>query len=76
VQAWAIAEVLRAFNPLRTRGRLFDRLHSILSIREQIDTHHLNLDGSHAPAKKGGEAVAYQGTKKAKTSKILPIKES
>jgi len=33
----------------------------------------LNLDGTHTPAKKGGEAVAYQGRKKAKTSNILPI---
>jgi hypothetical protein len=32
--------------------------HSILSIREDLDTQHLNLDGSHALAKKGGEAVA------------------
>ncbi len=47
--------------------------HSILSIRTQIDTYHLNLDGSHALAKKGGEAVAYQGRKKAKTSNVLPI---
>lgn len=50
--------------------------HSILSIRTQIDTHHLNLDGSHAPAKKGGEAVAYQGRKKAKTSNVLPITDA
>ncbi len=50
--------------------------HSILSIREQIDTHHLNLDGSHALAKKGGEAVAYQGRKKAKTSNVLPITDA
>jgi transposase len=49
--------------------------HSIVSISEQIDTHHLNLDGSHAPAKKGGEAVAYQGRKKAKTSNVLPISD-
>ncbi|MBZ0283146.1 MAG: IS5/IS1182 family transposase [Anaerolineae bacterium] len=49
---------------------------SILSIREQINTHHLNLDGSHAPAKKGGEAVAYQGRKKAKTSNVLPITDA
>lgn len=50
--------------------------HSILSICEQLDTHHLNLDGSHAPAKKGGETVAYQGRKKAKTSNILPITDA
>jgi transposase len=54
--------------------RVFE--HSIVSIREQIDTHHLNLDGSHAPAKKGGEAVAYQGRKKAKTSNVLPITDA
>lgn len=49
---------------------------SILSIQAQVDTHHLNLDGSHAPAKKGGEAVAYQGRKKAKTSNVLPITDA
>lgn len=49
---------------------------SILSIRDQIDTHHLNLDGSHTPAKKGGEAVAYQGRKKAKISNVLPITDA
>jgi len=54
--------------------RVFEQ--SIVSIREQVDTHHLNLDGSHAPAKKGGEAVAYQGRKKAKTSNVLPITDA
>lgn len=49
---------------------------SIVSIQAQVDTHHLNLDGSHAPAKKGGEAVAYQGRKKAKTSNVLPISDA
>jgi transposase len=42
-------------------------------VRDDLDLTHLNLDGSHALAKKGGEAVAYQGRKKAKTSNILPI---
>jgi len=47
--------------------------HSISCIQQQgqMDTHPLNLEGSHAPAKKGGEAVAYQGRKKAKTSNVL-----
>lgn len=53
---------------------MFER--SIASIHPQTDTHHLNLDGSHALAKKGGEAVAYQGRKKAKTSNILPITDA
>ena len=47
--------------------------HSIERVKEQLDTSVLNLDGTHAVAKKGGEAVAYQGRKKAKTSNILPI---
>jgi transposase len=41
-----------------------------------LDVTELNLDGSHAIAKKGGESVAYQGRKKAKTTNILPITEA
>lgn len=48
---------------------------SISSIRDQLDLSRLNLDGSHAIAKKGGESVAYQRRKRAKTSNILPITE-
>lgn len=47
--------------------------HSIEKIRSLLDVSELNLDGSHIIAKKGGESVAYQGRKKAKTSNILPI---
>jgi hypothetical protein len=36
----------------------------------------LNLDGSHVIAKKGGESVAYQGRKRAKTTNILPITDA
>jgi transposase len=50
--------------------------HSIEVIEGDLDLTHLNLDGSHAVAKKGGEAVAYQGRKKAKTSNILPITDA
>jgi transposase len=46
---------------------------SIVTIAEQLNLSELNLDGSHAIAKKGGESVAYQGRKKAKTTNILPI---
>ena len=49
---------------------------SILTISEDLNLSELNLDGSHALAKKGGESVAYQGRKKAKTTNILPITES
>lgn len=50
--------------------------HSVERIREQVDTQYVNLDGSHALAKKGGEAVAYQGRKKGKTSNVLPITDA
>jgi len=48
---------------------------SILSVQEALNLSELNLDGSHTIAKKGGESVAYQRRKKAKTSNILPIME-
>ena len=44
-----------------------------MTIAADLNLSELNLDGSHAIAKKGGEAVAYQGRKKAKTTNILPI---
>jgi transposase len=47
--------------------------YSILAIRRDLDLSVLNLDGSHAIAKKGGQSVAYQARKRAKTSNILPI---
>lgn len=49
---------------------------SILLIQNELDCSHLNLDGSHAIAKKGGESVAYQHRKRAKTSNILPISDA
>lgn len=36
----------------------------------------VNLDGTHTPAIRGGEAVEYQGRKKCKTSNMLyPFEE-
>lgn len=49
---------------------------SIAAIKPLLDLSALNLDGSHAIAKKGGESVTYQGRKKAKTSNILPITDA
>jgi len=46
---------------------------SIEEILADLDLSEINLDGSHAIAKKGGESVAYQVRKKAKTSNILAI---
>ena len=49
---------------------------SILAIREKLDLSRINLDGSHALAKKGGESVAYQRRKRAKTSNIMPFTDA
>lgn len=49
---------------------------SIQSVRDDLDLSQLNLDGSHAIAKKGGESVAYQRRKRAKTSNLLPITDA
>jgi transposase len=46
---------------------------SIMTIETDLNLSELNLDGSHVIAKKGGQSVAYQGRKKAKTTNILPI---
>jgi hypothetical protein len=50
--------------------------HSLDAIRPLLNLSELNLDGSHVLAKKGGEAVGYQGRKKAKTTNILPLTEA
>ncbi len=49
---------------------------SIQTIQDDLDLSHLNLDGSHAIAKKGGESVVYQQRKRAKTSNILPVTDA
>ena len=50
--------------------------HSIMTITPALNLSEINLDGSHVIAKKGGEAVAYQGRKKAKTTNILPMTDA
>jgi len=44
-----------------------------MTIKANLNLSELNLDGTHTIAKKGGQTVAYQGRKKAKTTNILPI---
>lgn len=39
--------------------------------KSTLDMSSVQLDGSHTPAKRGGEAVGYQGRKKAKTTNSL-----
>lgn len=44
-----------------------------MRIKEALNLSELNLDGTHAVAKKGGESVGYQRRKRAKTTNILPV---
>lgn len=39
--------------------------------KSKLDMSNVQLDGSHTPAKRGGEAVGYQGRKKTKTTNSL-----
>ena len=41
-----------------------------------LDLSRIQLDGTHTPAKDGGESVAYQGQKKSKTTNSLIITDS
>ena len=41
-----------------------------------LDMSSVQLDGTHTPVKRGGEAVGYQGRKKSKTSNMLIITDS
>lgn len=41
-----------------------------------LDLSSIQLDGTHTPTKRGGEAVGYQGRKKCKTSNMLILTDS
>jgi len=68
---WAVYYHFRKWSRDGSLERVWQ--HSVQVIKADLDGSVLNLDGSHALAKKGGEAVTYQGRKRAKTSNILPI---
>jgi transposase len=68
---WAVYHHYRKWSRDGSLERVWQQ--SILTIQEELDLSVLNLDGSHAMAKKGGEEVAYQARKRAKTSNILPV---
>lgn len=44
--------------------------------KSYLDLSSIQLDGTHTPAKRGGQAVAYQGRKKCKTSNMLIIADN
>lgn len=49
---------------------------SIKTIKTDLNLSEINLDGTHATAKKGGESVAYQGRKRTKTTNILALTDA
>lgn len=51
-------------------------LHILQNNHKYLDLSSIELDGSHTPAKNGGEAVGYQKRKSAKTSNALFITDS
>jgi transposase len=44
--------------------------------KQHLDLSSADLDGSHTPAKRGGEKVSYQGRKKCKTSNMLFLSDN
>lgn len=44
--------------------------------QDLLDMSSIQLDGTHTPVKRGGQAVGYQGRKKSKTSNMLIITDS
>lgn len=60
------------FNKWCKCGEFKQILYSILNKNKKlIDVSITNLDGSHTSAKRGGQAVGYQGRKKSKTTNML-----
>lgn len=49
---------------------------TLFKYKHLLDLSSIQLDGTHTPTKRGGEAVAYQGRKKAKTSNMLILTDN
>ena len=50
--------------------------HILNKYKDLLDMSSIQLDGTHTPVKRGGQAVAYQGRKKSKTSNMLILTDS
>ncbi len=50
--------------------------HILNKYKHLLDLSSIQLDGTHTPTKRGGEAVAYQGRKKAETSNMLILTDN
>lgn len=51
-------------------------IHILLKNRKFLDLSSIELDGSHTPAKNGGDAVGYQGRKACNTTNALFVSDS
>jgi len=47
----------------------------VIGNKKHLDLSSIQIDGTHTPAKRGGEAVAYQGRKSCKTTNMLCISD-
>jgi transposase len=64
--------VYHHFTKWTKKGSWEQAWHSLLATHPRfLDLSCVHLDGSHTPAKRGGEAVSYQGRKSCKTSNSL-----
>jgi len=48
----------------------------LVKFKSVLDLSTIQLDGTHTPVKRGGEAVEYQGRKKCKTSNMLILADN
>jgi hypothetical protein len=60
------------------KSGFFEKIYAALIVKHKkfIKLKIMNTDGTHTPAKKGGEEVAYQGRQKCKTTNLLIISDS
>jgi transposase len=68
---WAVYHHYRQSSREGSLPRFFE--HSIQAVTALLDLSGLKVDGSDAVAKKGGEAVAYQGRKKPRPAIACPL---
>lgn len=76
-KAYTWSGVYHHFRKWNIDGSLERLWETLLSkYKGRVDFSNGQLDGSHTPAKRGGEQVAYQGRKKSKTTNMLFISDS
>ena len=59
---------------LKSWARVYTEL--LIKSKKNLDMSSVNFDGSHTPAKRGGQRVGYQGRKKTKTTNMLILTDN